>query len=85
MRRDLRPDRPADGALIALWPVMMVIGVWGTGLIYRALVQRGHGLEVGIALLVGGWFLCSRWVAQARRFHRRAHRARQAVPPAAGR
>ena len=85
MRHDRRRERPADGALIALWPLAMVIGVWGMGLIYRALVHGGRGLDVGVALVVGGGFLCSRWVAQARQFYRRAHRARQAAPPAGGR
>lgn len=85
MRRDTLHDHGSDGALIALWPLAMGIGVWGTGLIYQGIAHGGHNLEVGVALVVGGGFLCSRWISQARRVYRRV-RARRgaaaAAPPA---
>lgn len=56
-----------DGRWMALWPLSMVIGVWGTGMVYRSLVRGAPTFWVGVALFSGGMLLSGRWIAQARR------------------
>ncbi len=56
-----------DGRWIALWPLSMVIGVWGTGMVYHSLARGAPTFWVGLALFSGGMLLSGRWIAQARR------------------
>ncbi len=80
----VRPRSPAgDGAWLALWPLSMAVGVWGTGMLYRALMNGAPTLWPGLALFAGGMWLSGRWVAQARGLHR-AMRRRSVAAAAAG-
>lgn len=59
-----------DGPWLALWPLSMAVGVWGTGMLYRALMEGTPTLWPGLVLSVGGLWLSGRWVSQARRLRR---------------
>lgn len=72
----MRPERRNDGAWIMLWPLAMVVGIWGIGLMYDGLANGRPTFLTGLALLCGGGFLSSRWIAQARRWYRAVHKAR---------
>lgn len=72
----MRPERRGDGAWIMLWPAAMAVGIWGIGLMYNGITLGRPTLWPGLALLCGGGFLSSRWVAQARARYRAARGAR---------
>ncbi len=55
---------------MALWPLSMAVGVWGTEMLYRALMDGAPTLWPGLALFAGGMWLSGRWVAKARRLRR---------------
>lgn len=66
-----------DGRWMALWPLSMAIGVWGTGMVYHGLARGTPTLWPGLALCLGGMLLSGRWIAQARRLKSSAQRRRQ--------
>jgi hypothetical protein len=67
-----RPPRglAGDGGWLALWPLSMAVGVWGTAMLYRGLMDGAPTLLPGLVLCGGGLWLTGRWVAQARKLQR---------------
>lgn len=72
----MRSQWRTDGPWLMLWPLAMGVGIWGIGLMFDAIANGRPTFWVGLALLCGGGFLSSRWVAQARRMYRAVRKAR---------